>query len=161
MYRSTSEGMAVIPKDIALLENGILFASDECGHLWTAKVDLFRQPTSHHYYEIDVEFIADLLGTSTALTVDPNGSLYYYLPRDGAVVRWNSRFALFVKINESLGHYVACRYRKPLKAENHDVLYLSPTPIVEIIFGAKGSVWIVRESPDNIDDHCKRILLRW
>lgn len=90
---STSENMAVIPKDIALLENGLLFASDECGHLWRAKLDLFTQ-TNYNYYAIRAEFIADLLGTSTALTVDPNGSLYYYLPRDGAVVRWNSRFGV-------------------------------------------------------------------
>lgn len=84
--------MAVISKDIALTRSGQLFASDECGHLWIAKLDLLKQDSAPQYYEVRVEFIADLLGTSTALTVDPNGSLYYYLPRAGAVVRWNSRF---------------------------------------------------------------------
>lgn len=84
--------MVVIPKDITLLETGQLFASDECGHLWTAKLDILKTDKAPRYYEIKVEFIADLLGTSTTLTIDPNGSLYYYLPRDGAVVRWNSRF---------------------------------------------------------------------
>lgn len=86
--------MVVIPKDIALLQSGKLFVSDECGHLWIAKLDLLKQAKAAHYYEIRVEFVADLLGTSTALSVDANGSLYYYLPRDGAVVRWNSRFDL-------------------------------------------------------------------
>lgn len=52
-------------------------------------------------------------------------------------------------------------FRKPLNAENHDVLDLSSTPIVEIIFGARGSVWIVKESSDYVDDHCKRILLHY
>lgn len=85
--------MVVIPKDIEiLLETGQLFASDECGHLWTAKLDVLKRAKAPHYYELRVEFIADLLGTSTALTIDPNGSLYYFLPRDGAVVRWNSRY---------------------------------------------------------------------
>ncbi|KAJ6645694.1 Major royal jelly protein 3, partial [Pseudolycoriella hygida] len=137
----TSDGMVVIPKDIAILGTDKLYASDECGHLWTAEVDVHKWTKAKLFNEVRVEFIADLLGTSTALTIDPNGSLLYYLPRDGAVVRWNSR--------------------KPLRAENHDVLYLSPTPIVKIIFGSKGSVWIVKESPDYVDDHCKRILLHF
>lgn len=84
--------MVVISKDIALLANGRLFASDECGHLWTTKLNLSKREKTPRYLQIRVEFVADLLGTSTALTSDPNGSLYYYLPRDGAVVRWNSRF---------------------------------------------------------------------
>lgn len=92
LHPRTTDNMVVVPKDIALLETGQLFASDECGHLWKAKLDIFRHAKTPHYYEIEVEFIADLLGTSTALTIDPNGSLYYYLPRDGAVLRWNSRF---------------------------------------------------------------------
>lgn len=84
--------MVVIPKDIALqLENGKLFVSDACGHLWTAKLNSLKRVKIPHHFEIRVDFIDDLLGTSTALTVDPNGSLYYFLPRDGAVVRWNSK----------------------------------------------------------------------
>lgn len=132
--------MIVIPKDIVILENA-LFASDDCGQLWTTKLDVLKRAKTSNYYEIRVELIADLLGTSTALSIDPNGALYYYLPRDGAVVRWNSK--------------------KPLNAENHDVLDLSSTRVVEIIFGARGSVWIVKESSDYVDDHCERILLHY
>lgn len=48
--------------------------------------------------------------------------------------------------------------RKPLSAEGHDVLYFSEQPIVQIVMGAKGSVWIVRESPNDLGDHCSRII---
>lgn len=103
---SNSDNMVVIPKDITLLATGQLFASDECGHLWTAKLDILKRAKTPHYFEIKVQFIADLLGTSTALTVDPNGSLYYYLPRDGALVRWNSRFdANYELLTQEMTHF--------------------------------------------------------
>ncbi|XP_037025083.1 major royal jelly protein 5 [Bradysia coprophila] len=136
----TPDNIIVQPKDIAILKNE-LFVSDECGHLWTAKLDVLNRVKYPHYYAIRVQFIADLLGPSTQLAIDPNGALYYYLPSDGALLRWNSK--------------------KPLNAENHDVLDLSPTKVVDIIFGARGSVWIVKESSDYVDDHCKRILLHY
>lgn len=49
-------------------------------------------------------------------------------------------------------------FRLPLKAEGHEVLYLAQTSINQIIFGAKGSVWIVFEHADEMGDHCRRIL---
>lgn len=49
-------------------------------------------------------------------------------------------------------------FRLPLKAEGHEVLYLSRAPIVQIVFGAKGSVWIVYEHADEYGDHCRRII---
>lgn len=152
--------MIVIAKDIVVLESGQLFASDECGHLWTAKLDLSKREKTPRYLEITVKFIDDLLGSSTSLTSDPDGSLYYYLPRDGAVVRWNSRFEMRL---DFLTQILILRFflREPLNAEHHEVLYLSSTPIVEIIFGSKGSVWIVKETPNYFDDHCKRILLHF
>lgn len=48
--------------------------------------------------------------------------------------------------------------RLPLRAEAHEVLHLASKSIVQIIFGAKGSVWVVYESADEIGDHCRRIL---
>ena len=48
--------------------------------------------------------------------------------------------------------------RKPLTAENHDILYFPPVPIVQIVFGAQGSVWIIEEVANGDDDHCRRIL---
>lgn len=49
-------------------------------------------------------------------------------------------------------------FRQPLKAEGHEVLYLSKSSIVQILFGAKGSVWIVYDRADEMGDHCRRIL---
>lgn len=49
-------------------------------------------------------------------------------------------------------------FRLPLRAEGHEVLYLARSSIVQIIFGAKGSVWIVYENADEMGDHCRQIL---
>lgn len=49
-----------------------------------------------------------------------------------------------------------CRF--PLRAEGHEVLFLSEMSVIQIIFGAKGSVWIVYEHADEMGDHCRRIL---
>lgn len=49
-------------------------------------------------------------------------------------------------------------FRLPLRAEGHEVLYLAKASVIQIIFGAKGSVWIVYEHADEMGDHCRRIL---
>lgn len=81
---------------------------------------------------------------------------------DGIFGKWFFCFEFFlsreletiIKIDESL--YIF--HRQPLKAEGHEVLYLTKSSIVQILFGAKGSVWIVYEHGDEMGDHCRRIL---
>lgn len=48
--------------------------------------------------------------------------------------------------------------REPLTAEGHDVLYLSHSPIAQIIFGTRGSVWIIYKYANELGDHSRRIL---
>lgn len=67
---------------------------------------------------------------------------------------WNTISGMrFVQLSNFCGFF-----RLPLKAEGHDVLHFSKTPIIQILFGAKGSVWIVNERADELGDHCERIL---
>lgn len=49
-------------------------------------------------------------------------------------------------------------YRKQLTAEGHDVIHLTKRPVIQIVFGAKGSVWAVHKEPNDIGDHCTRII---
>lgn len=48
--------------------------------------------------------------------------------------------------------------RRLLTAEAHDVLHLTQLPVAQIVFGAKGSVWLVYEHANEFGDHCRRIL---
>lgn len=45
-----------------------------------------------------------------------------------------------------------------MTAEGHDVVHFTRRPVVQIIFGAKGSVWTVHTEPNDIGDHCTRIV---
>lgn len=90
----------LVPAEITLKNDHELFIKDYTSSLWLAnlngvqrslrddnKIDLF----------VEVKYLGSLLGRATALTVPMVGDqdnthyMYYYLPRDGAVVRWNFR----------------------------------------------------------------------
>lgn len=90
----------LIADEITLKNDHDLLIKDYANRLWLAnlndmqrslrddgKIDLF----------VEVKYLGSLLGTATALTVPMVGDqdnmhyLYYYLPRDGAIVRWNFR----------------------------------------------------------------------
>lgn len=63
---------------------------------------------------------------------------------------------MFLKEKEEKQFFVFNRF--PLQAEGHEVLYLARSTIIQVVFGAKGSVWIVYEHADGFGDHCRRIL---
>lgn len=93
--------------------------------------------------KVPIKHIGTLLGPPRSLAADPKGALYYVLPRDGVVLRWN-------------GH-------RPLKAEKHEILMFSGAEMTQIVFGARGSVWLVITQSGTIDDleagdHCVQIL---
>lgn len=88
----------LMASEITLKDDHELLIKDYMNGLWLGnlndvqrslryddKIDLF----------IEVKYLGPLLGAATALTVPMIGDqdnahyLYYYLPRDGAVVRWN------------------------------------------------------------------------
>lgn len=89
----------LMPAEITLKSDNELLIKDYTNGLWLA--DLKQIQRSLREDEIDlfvvVRYLGSLLGASTALTIPIVGDeesqhyLYYYLPRDGAVVRWNFR----------------------------------------------------------------------
>lgn len=90
----------LMASEITLKNDHELLIKDYTNRLWLGnlndvqrslrvddKIDLF----------VEVKYLGSLLGAAMALTVpiigdqDNTHYLYYYLPRDGAVVRWNFR----------------------------------------------------------------------
>lgn len=155
LIRSTDDHI-VVPRSIAFRPDGQLYISDRSDHLWLAAKLLphyplddpqrkrsKRRPQRCTQVHLKVRRVADLLGRSGRLSVDPAGLLYYALARDGAVVRWDTKRAL--------------------QAEHHDVLFFSAVPVVRIVFGYKGGVWMVGQRPKSEingskDGHCQRVL---
>lgn len=89
----------LIPSEITLKNDNELLIKDYSNGLWIANLNQIQRSLREEEFDLFVEviYLGTLLGTSTALTIptvgdeDNNHYLYYYLPRDGAVVRWNFR----------------------------------------------------------------------
>lgn len=138
----------LIPVEITVKSKNELLITDQNNGLWSADVNEIDYDSRVIHKKIDlyvkIKYLGSLLGASTAVTVTQNiGSyinskyLYYHLPRDGVILRWN--------------------FHQPLTAEAHEILYFTKSPIVQILFGAKGSVWIVYQHNNQIADHCMHI----
>lgn len=97
-YKRNRSYDQLIASEVTLKNDHELLIKDYTNGLWFGdlndvqrslrdddKIDLF----------VEVKYLGSLLGAATALTVPMIGDqdnahyLYYYLPRDGAVVRWN------------------------------------------------------------------------
>ncbi|XP_031641194.1 uncharacterized protein LOC116352610 [Contarinia nasturtii] len=139
----------LIAAEITIKNNDELVVKDYNNNLWIAKLNEIKYSSIQSKnidLFVEVKFLGPLLGSANALAIpqmvdDIDQYMYYYLPRDGAVVRWNFRFP------------------GEIRAEGHEVLYLTKSSIVQIVFGAKASsVWIVHAHADEIGDHCRRIL---
>lgn len=86
----------LIPAEITMKNDNELMISDHLNGLWLADLSKLIQ-NDNSDLSVEVKYIGSLLGPSKALVFpagiegDSNPYLYYYLPRDGAVVRWNLR----------------------------------------------------------------------
>lgn len=104
----TSDGIKkefIVPYEIAMIGNEELLICDHFHKLWSA--DISQVQLSSHVkgafsvkqnITIPTKYLGSLLGLPKALTVplcidsdSINTYLYYYLPRDGVVLRWNYR----------------------------------------------------------------------
>lgn len=89
----------LMPAEITMKGDNELVISDYSDGLWFAQLDKIKHNIRNKDIElfVEVSYLGSLLGTARALIVPPviddeiNQYLYYYVPRDGAVVRWNFR----------------------------------------------------------------------
>lgn len=90
----------LIPAEIAIKNDDELMISDHSNGLWMANLKNVRRNMmrgSKIELFAEVTYLGSLLGNAKTLSIPPpidgdtNQYLYYYLPRDGAVVRWNVR----------------------------------------------------------------------
>lgn len=89
----------LIPAEITMKNDNELIVSDNSNGLWLAELNKIKPNTRNKETDffVEVKYLGPLLGASRALTIpiaidgESNHYLYYYLPRDGAIVRWNFR----------------------------------------------------------------------
>lgn len=89
----------LVPAEITMKTGDEFLIKDHSNGLWLGNLNEIQQNTRVEGIDlfVDVKYLGSLLGASMTMTVpilaDENSSryLYYYLPRDGAVVRWDTR----------------------------------------------------------------------
>lgn len=82
----------IIPAvEIAIRQTDKIFASDCEGNLYHARLVNLANGQRRCDTLMAANFIGKLLGQPQALAIDPDERLFYYLPRDGCVVRWDSK----------------------------------------------------------------------
>lgn len=92
----------LIAAEITIKNNDELIIKDHSNGLWMAKLSKIKHSIKSKDVElfVEVQFLGSLLGAAKAIAIpsttdDIDQYLYYYLPRDGAVVRWNFRYVIF------------------------------------------------------------------
>lgn len=90
----------LVAAEITLKNDHELLIKDYTNSLWLANLnDMQRSLRDDDKIDlfVEVKYLGSLLGAAAALSIPMFGDqdnihyLYYYLPRDGAVVRWNFR----------------------------------------------------------------------
>lgn len=89
----------LVASEMTLNNNSELMIKDMSNGLWLANLNQMKRSLNQREIDLFVEvtYLGPLLGAATSLTVPTIGDsdnthfLYYYLPRDGAIVRWNFR----------------------------------------------------------------------
>lgn len=95
----------LVPNEIAMRSNEELLICDHFNKLWSAdisQVQLSKSGSSQigafSLVTVPAKYLGSLLGLPKALNIPSsidfdsmNTFLYYYLPRDGVVLRWNYR----------------------------------------------------------------------
>lgn len=89
------------PREVVMKDNNELLISDFFNSLWLANLNQLKsfskKKRNNNEYDstIEVKYVGSLLGSSRALAIpkiidaEQENYLYYYLPRDGAILRWN------------------------------------------------------------------------
>lgn len=89
----------VFPKDILIKHENHLIIVDTGNRLWLGNLNRIKSRQKNRLHkEISVNHLGTLLGLTDSIAVTTNNEsgnlinyIYYYLPKDGAIVRWNSR----------------------------------------------------------------------
>lgn len=94
-----SAPIEIIPQSVTIRSDETLLIADDLNTLWTANLTTIKVYGRNRHLGIELQPLGSLLGVSRSLSLptntvgnDPNNNyLYYYIPRDGAVVRWDFR----------------------------------------------------------------------
>ncbi|GAB0091057.1 hypothetical protein DMENIID0001_058540 [Sergentomyia squamirostris] len=128
----------IIPsfREIVVLNDGnILLYDQHMNQLQSADLRILRQvelsqgsqgSDENQVILFESRPLGELMGKASSLTTDSQNNLYYIIERDGVIV--------------------TCDIRKPLTAENHEVIHFDEFNMIKLLWSFKESLWVIHSS---------------
>ncbi|XP_016931986.4 uncharacterized protein yellow-k [Drosophila suzukii] len=138
-YESMNQSFPIRPVDFAFGIQGELILSDQDGDLYSTvhrlEVDGKKELATNSASNcIKLTHLGSLLGSSRSMIIDNFGTLYYVIPKFGAVVR--------------------CAKLTTVTAEGNEIIYLTSKNIQQIFFTSNDALWVLSDRILNSKEMC-------
>ncbi|EDW85413.1 uncharacterized protein Dwil_GK10596 [Drosophila willistoni] len=135
-YENMNQTFPIQPLDFSFGLHGELLVVDQDGGLYSSGRALSLNDKSNGIAlnPIQLNPLGSLLGSSRSMLIDYTGSLFYVMPKYGAVVR--------------------CSRLSNLTAEGNEIIYLTSKNIQQIFLGVDGAVWVLSDRVLKPQDIC-------
>ncbi|XP_043647011.1 uncharacterized protein LOC122615901 [Drosophila teissieri] len=138
-YENMNQSFPIKPVDFTFGIQGELILSDQDGDLYSTvdrlevegKSELATNSISS---SIKLTHLGSLLGSSRSMIIDNFGTLYYVIPKFGAVVR--------------------CAKLANITAKGNEIIYLTSKNIQQIFFTSNDALWVLSDRVLNAKDMC-------
>lgn len=130
-FESMNQSFPIQPVDFTFGLQGELILAGEDGDLYST-VD--RLDIEDGIDSIKLSHLGSLLGSSRSMLLDTSGTLYYVIPKFGAVVR--------------------CAHLQNITTESNEIIYLTSKNIQQIFFGSSGALWVLSDRVLKAQDMC-------
>ncbi|XP_017053510.1 uncharacterized protein LOC108096432 [Drosophila ficusphila] len=138
-YENMNQSFPIKPVDFTFGLQGELILSDQDGDLYSTKdrleLEIKNELASNSIANsIQLNHLGSLLGSSRSMIIDNFGTLYYVIPKFGAVVR--------------------CAKLENITAEGNEIIYFTSKNIQQIFFSSNDALWVLSDRVLNAKDMC-------
>ncbi|XP_017112559.2 uncharacterized protein LOC108136098 [Drosophila elegans] len=138
-FEHMNQSFPIKPVDFTFGLQGELILCDQDGDLYST-VDRLEMEGKQELLSTSIEnsikltHLGSLLGSSRSMIIDNFGTLYYVIPKFGAVVR--------------------CAKLANITAEGNEIIYLTSKNIQQIFFTSNDALWVLSDRVLNAQDMC-------
>ncbi|XP_017010294.2 uncharacterized protein yellow-k [Drosophila takahashii] len=135
-YENMNQSFPIKPVDFTFGIQGELILADQDGDLYSSvdRLEKNELATNSISNSIKLTHLGSLLGSSRSMIIDNFGTLYYVIPKFGAVVR--------------------CAKLANITAEGNEIIYLTSKNIQQIFFTSNDALWVLSDRVLNAKDMC-------
>ncbi|XP_017086312.1 uncharacterized protein LOC108118238 [Drosophila eugracilis] len=139
-YENMNQSFPIKPVDFTFGIQGELILSDQDGELYSTvnrlEVEGKNALESNSITDyIKLTHLGSLLGSSRSMIIDNFGTLYYVIPKFGAVVR-------------------CAKLARNITAEGNEIIYITSKNIQQIFFSSNDALWVLSDRVLNTKDMC-------